>query len=132
MSLQKEREHRGGLVLRPAGRPGPTCTGSVPRTGGHQGIHTPRLQAGSHLQKGGTAGAGEPSTGRRGQALPQQQVHWEGLRGHQQTAVAAAGVSTQAPASGPADWMAFVPETQSLAQDPSLKPPLPILCTQLK
>ena len=74
-----------------------------PRAGGHQGVHTPRLQAGSGWQGRRHCWCRrEPSAGRRGQALPQQQVHWGGLRGHQQTAVPPDAVSTQAPSSGPA------------------------------
>ena len=95
--------------------------GTPPAARGTQGVHTPRLQAGSGWQgRRHRWYRREPSAGRRGQELPQQQVHWGGLRGHQQTAVAEAGVSTQAPASGPArDWMGG---PGPLPQAPTLNP----------
>lgn len=131
----QESEHGGGLVLKPTGRPHPTRIGSAPRAGGHRGIYPPVLQAGSDWQgRRHHWSRREPSTGRRGQGLSQQQVHWGGLRGHQETAVSAAGVSTQTPSSGLAQACLDVlclPNTKS-DSGPPLKLLLPILCIQLK
>ena len=113
-------------------RPCPTHTGSDSRAGGTWGI--PSRAAGWQRLVGEAPLVQERALRREeGQVLPQQWVHWGRLRGHQQTAVPPAGVSTQAPSSGPApDGLdGLFPQRQSLAQDPSLKPPLPIY-TQLK
>ena len=99
-SPQEESEQCGGLVLRPAGRP--RRTGSVP---GLEVVRVSTLTACRLAvagRRGGTWCRREPSAERRGQRLPQQQVHWGGLRGHQWTAVPAAGVSTQTPSLGSA------------------------------